>query len=192
MYAVRAVHALQAGVMLIDLKNDRAGALKDGAPRVVRDAESAVALRVRLRNGDEGHIAADVLVAVKAGQRAQHDRQEFHQPARLELALIVADVPAVVGEALLLGVAFDDLDARADHKPAADLDVLDFSLARRERLVQQLREARAEAVVHPVAGAHCLDGFLWSGKLGCFHFQSPSVIIRGLSFSLIKTAFLVY
>ena len=76
----------------------------------------------------------------------------------MQLALIVADVPAIIGEALLLGVALDDLDARADHEAAADLDILDLSLARRERLVQQLGEARAEAIVHPVAGAHGLHG----------------------------------
>ena len=192
MYAVRAVHTLQAGVMLVDLKNDRAGALKDGAPGVVGDPKTAVALRVRLGDRNKCHVAADVLIAVEIGQRAQHDRQEFYQPAGLELALIVADVPAVVREALLLRITLDNLDALADNKPATHLHILDLSLARRKRLVQQLGEARAEAIVHPVAGAHCLDGFLWSDKLGCFHFQSPSVIIRGLSFSLIKTAFPVY
>ena len=83
----------------------------------------------------------------------------------MELPLIVADVPAIVGEALLLGVAFDDLNARTDHKAAAHLDVLDFSLTRSERAVEQFGKARAEAVIHPVAGLHRLDGLLRRDKL---------------------------
>ena len=35
---VGAVHPLEPGQLLVDLKNHRAGALKDGAPGVVGDA----------------------------------------------------------------------------------------------------------------------------------------------------------
>ena len=83
----------------------------------------------------------------------------------MELALIIADVPAVIAETLLLGVCFDDLNARTDHKAAAHLDVLDFSLTRSERAVEQFGKARAEAVVHPVAGLHSLDSLLRRDKL---------------------------
>ena len=168
--------------MLVDLKNDRAGAFKDGAPGVAGDAESAATLRIRLGDRNKCHIAADVLIAVEIGQRAQHDRQEFYQTAGLELALIVADVPAVVREALLLGIALDDLDARADHKSAADLDILDFSLACGERLVQQLRKARAEAVVHPVAGLYGLRRLLRTHKfcLMIFHNLCLTLFCFGL------------
>ena len=163
--ADRVFEAVQPRIVLVDFKNDRPRALKDRAPRIRRDAEAAVAIRVRLGDWHERHVAADVLVAVEIRQRAQHDRHEFHEPARLELPLIVADVPAIVGEALLLGVAFDDLNARTDHKAAAHLDVLDFSLTRSERVVEQFGKARAEAVIHPVAGLHRLDGLLRRDKL---------------------------
>ena len=102
--ADRVFKAVQPRIVLVDFKNDRPRALEDRAPRIRRDAEAAIALRVRLGDRHERHVAADVLVAVEIRQRAQHDRHEFHEPARLELPLIVADVPAIVGEALLLGI----------------------------------------------------------------------------------------
>ena len=178
---VRTVHALQARVVLIDLEDDRAGTLKNRAPGVIRNAKAAVTVLIRPRDGDKGHAAADVLIAVEIRQRAQHDGQELHQPARLQLALIVADVPAIVGKALLLGVALDDLDARADDKPAAHLDVPDLSLARGERVVEQLGKAHAEAVVHPVAAPHRLHGGLRRDELRqvilslCIHFLHADV-----------------
>ena len=134
-HAVGAVHTLELGIVLVDLEDHGAGALKDRAPGIVRNAEAAVAVLIRLGDGNERHVTADVLVAVKIRQRAKHDGHEFHKAVFLELALIVADVPAVIAEALLLGVRLDDLDARADHKAAADLDVLHFTLARGEGLV---------------------------------------------------------
>ena len=177
-HTVRAVHALELGIVLVDLEDHGAGALKDRAPGIVRNTEAAVAVLVGLGNGNECHVAADMLVAVEIRQRAQHDRHEFHEPARLELPLIVADVPAIVGEALLLGVCFDNLNARADHKTAADLDVLHFTLARGEGLVQKLGEARAEAVVHPVAGLHSLDSLLRRNKFSLIVVHKNSPLVR--------------
>ena len=119
-----------------------------------------------------------MLVAVEVRQRAQHDGHEFHKAILLELALIIADVPAVIAETLLLGVCFDDLDARADHKTAADLDVLHFTLARGEGLVQKLGKTRTEAVVHPVAGLHSLDGLLRRNKFSLIVVHKNSPLVR--------------
>ena len=180
MHTVRAVHALELGIVLVDLEDHGAGALKDRAPGIVRNAEAAVAVLIRLGDGNECHIAADVLVAIEVRQRAQHDGHEFHKAILLELALIIADVPAVIAETLLLGVCFDNLDARADHKTAADLDVLHFTLARGEGLVQKLGKTRTEAVVHPVAGLHSLDSLLRRNKFSLIVVhkkQSPLVRI---------------
>ena len=179
-HTVRAVHALELGIVLVDLEDHGAGALKDRAPGIVRNAEAAVAVLVGLGDGNECHIAADVLVAIEVRQRAQHDGHEFHKAILLELALIIADVPAVIAETLLLGVCFDNLDARADHKTVADLDVLHFTLARGEGLVQKLGKTRTEAVVHPVAGLHSLDSLLRRNKFSLIVVhkkQSPLVRI---------------
>lgn len=102
--------------MLVDLEDHGAGALKDRAPGIVRNAEATVAVLIRLGDWNKRHIAADVLVAVEVRQRAQHDGHEFHKAILLELALIIADVPAVIAETLLLGVCFDDLDAPGGYK----------------------------------------------------------------------------
>ena len=177
-HTVRAVHALELGIVLVDLEDHGAGALKDRAPGIVRNTEAAVAVLIRLGDWNECHIAADVLVAVEVRQRAQHDGHEFHKAILLELALVVADVPAVIAETLLLGVCFDDLDARADHKTAADLDVLHFSLTRSERAVEQFGKARAEAVVHPVAGLHSLNSLLRRNKFSLIVVHKNSPLVR--------------
>ena len=169
-YAVGAVHAEEGGVVLVDLKDDSPGILKDDAPGEVRDTEAAIAVRVRLGDGDARNVHADV-AAVELGHQAQRDGHEAHESAGLELALIVADVPAIIVEGLLFGIALHDLDARADDEAAADLDVLDLALALSERLIHQLGKARAEAVIHPVAGLDRLRGDLRRDKsrLICVH-----------------------
>ena len=177
-HAVGAVHTLELGIVLVDLEDHGAGALKDRAPGIVRNAEAAVAVLIRLGDGNERHVTADVLVAVEVRQRAKHDGHEFHKAVFLELALIVADVPAVIAEALLLGVRLDDLDARADHKAAANLDVLHFALARGKRLVQKLGKTRTEAVVHPVAGLHSLDSLLRRNKFSLIVVHKNSPLVR--------------
>ena len=177
-HTVRAVHALELGIVLVDLEDHGAGALKDRAPGIVRNAEATVAVLIRLGDWNKRHIAADVLVAVEVRQRAQHDGHEFHKAILLELALIIADVPAVIAETLLLGVCFDDLDARADHKTAADLDVLHFTLARGEGLVQKLGKTRTEAVVHPVTGLHSLDSLLRRNKFSLIVVHKNSPLVR--------------
>ena len=146
-----AVHPLKPGQLLVDLKDHGACALKDGPPGVVGDAQSAVPLVVRGRDRHEGHIAADMLVPVQIGQGTEHGGQEFHQPPALEFALIVPDVPAVVREGLLFRVLLYHLDSGADHQTASDLHILYGPFPLGQRPVQQLREPRPEAVVHPVS-----------------------------------------
>ena len=71
-----------------------------------------------------------------------------------------------------------DLDAWADHKTAADLDVLHFILARGEGLVQKLGKTRTEAVVHPVAGLHSLDSLLRRNKFSLIVVHKNSPLVR--------------
>ena len=66
--ADRVLETVQPRIALVDLKNDRPRALEDRAPRIRRDAEAAVALLVRLGDRHEGHVAADVPVAVEIWQ----------------------------------------------------------------------------------------------------------------------------
>ena len=163
MHPVGAVHPLEPGKALIDLKDHRAGVLKNGAPGIVGDAQSAVPLPVRPGDGHKGHIHPD-MAAVQLRQGPEHHGQELHQPPALQLALIVPDVPAVIGEGGLLRVALHHLDPGPDHQSAADLHVLQLLLPGGKGPVHQLREARAKAVVHPVAGADRLGGRLRGHK----------------------------
>ena len=159
MNPVRAVHTLQTGQLFVDLEDHGAGVFKNRAPGVVGDAQTAVALVIGGGHGDKGHIHLDMM-AVQVGQRAQDHGHELHQTAALQLALVVADVPAVVVEAGLLRVALHHFDARTDHKTAADLHIGHLALACGQRLVQQLGIAAAKAVVDPVTGLHGLDRLL--------------------------------
>ena len=163
MDAVGPVHTVQSGQMLIDLKDHRARMLKNRAPGVVGDAQAAVALRIRPGDGNKGHVHPDV-VPVQLRQGTQHHGQKTDQAAALKLALIVADVPAVIGKGGLLGIALHHLDAGTDHQAAADLDIRQLFFSGGKGPVHQLRESCAKAVVDPVAGAHSLGGHLGSDK----------------------------
>ena len=109
MDAVAAVHPLQPGQALVDLKDHRAGGLEDGTPGVVGDAQAAVALVIRQRDGDKCRVAADVPVPVEAGQGAQDHGQELDQATGLQLPLVIPQVPAVIVEGDLLRVALHHL-----------------------------------------------------------------------------------
>ena len=173
---VGAVHPLEPGQLLVDLKNYGAGALGDGPPGIVRDAQAAVPLSVRPGHRYEGHVAADVPVPVQIGQGTQHGGHEPHQPPALELALIVPDVPAVVCKGLLLRVLLHHLDPGADHQAAPDLHVPYGPFPPGQRPVQQLREAGAEAVVYPVAGLDRLNRLFGRDKFDCLlvnHYSFP-------------------
>ena len=162
-YPVGAIHPLEPGQALIDLKDHRAGILKNGAPGIVGDAQAAVPLPVWPGDRHKGHVHPDI-AAVQLRQGPEHHRQEFHQPPALQLAFIVADVPAVIGEGGLLRVALHHLDPGPDHQSAADLHILQLLLPGGKRPVHQLREARAKTVVHPIAGMDRLGGRLRSHK----------------------------
>ena len=154
--------------MLVDLEDHRAGAFENGPPGVVGDAQAAIALPVGPGHGDHRHVAADVPIPIEIGQGAQHHRQKGHQPPLLQLALIVADVPAVIGEALPLRVLLHDLDAGADDQAAPDLHVLHLALPGSQGPVHQLEKARAKAIIHPVAGPHRPGGLLRRYKFRLF------------------------
>ena len=153
MDAVAAVHPLQPGQALVDLKDHRAGGLEDGTPGVVGDAQAAVALVIRQRDGDKCRVAADVPVPVEAGQGAQDHGQELDQATGLQLPLVIPQVPAVIVEGDLLRVALHHLDPGADDQSAADLHVCQPAFPGGQRPVHQLRISAAEAVVYPVTGA---------------------------------------
>ena len=183
---VGAVHPLQPGIVLVDLEDHRAGALEDGPPGVVGDTQTAIALPVGPGHRDHRHVTADVPIPIEIGQRPQHRRQKGHQTPLLQFALIVADVPAVIGEALPLRVLLHDLDAGADDQAAPDLHVSHLSLPGGQCPVYQLGKARAKAIVHPVAGLHRPGGLFRRNKfrlfschaldsfLACVLFRSPS------------------
>ena len=141
---------------------------------IVGNAQAAVAVLIRPGNGHKRHIAADVAIPIQIGQRTQNGGHELHQAARLELALVITDMPAVIGEALLLGVTLHYLNAGADHQTAANLHILHFSLAGGQSLIQQLREARTEAVIHPIAGLNGARGhfrcYIIDSLTHCFQF----------------------
>ena len=59
-----AFYALQTGIALVDLEDHGAGALKNGAPGIVRNAQAAVAVLIRPGNGHKRHIAANVAIPV--------------------------------------------------------------------------------------------------------------------------------
>ena len=156
---VRAVHPLEGGQMLIDLKNHRAGRLKDGTPGVVGDTQSAIALLIGLGHRHKGHVYPNVM-AVKLGQIAQKHGHKGTQPPALELPLIVTDVPAVVVKGLLLRILLHHFNTRTDHQTAPDLYVGQLVPALRQGPVHQFGESAPKAVVYPVAAAHRQTGRL--------------------------------
>ena len=97
---------------------------------------------------------------VQPGQGTEHHGQKAHQAPALELALIIPQMPAVIGERLLLRVLFHYLDAGADSQPAPDLYIGQLLFPLGQGPVHQLREAGPKAVIHPVAGTHRQPGCL--------------------------------
>ena len=145
--------------MLVDLKNHRAGRLKNGAPGVVGDTQSAIALFIGLGHRHKGHVYPNMM-AVKLGQIAQKHGHKGTQPPALEFPLIVTDVPAVVVKGLLLRILLHHFNTRTDHQTAPDLYIGQLVPPLRQSPVHQLRETAAKAVVHPVAAVHCQPGRL--------------------------------
>ena len=145
--------------MLVDLKDHRAGRLKDGAPSIVGDAQAAVALLIRLGYRHKGHIDPDV-VAIKLGQVAQNHGHEGTQSPALELPLVVSNVPAIIVEGLLLRVLLYYLDAGTDHQSTPDLHVGELVSPLRQGPVHQFGESAPKAVVYPVAATHRQTGRL--------------------------------
>ena len=159
--------------MLVDLEDHGAGGLVNGVPCVVGNAQAAVTGFVRRRNRHKGHIHTDHAAAVQRGQRAQNGGHKADKAAALQLALIVTDMPAVIVESGLLGVTFHNLDARADHQTAADLDIVQLFFSGGKGTVQKIGKACAEAVIHPIAALHGHNG-LFGGYKFLFQFTQHS------------------
>ena len=132
---------------------------------------------IHRRDLDHRNINCGVAVAVEARQLAVAHGDEIAHALGDNLAVDAAAMPGVPGEVLTGVLGLADLGHPHRHA-AADLDVLHFTLARGEGLVQKLGEARAEAVVHPVAGPHSLDGLLRRDKFSLIVVHKNSPLVR--------------
>ncbi len=166
MNPVGPVHALKSWQMLVDFKDYRPGVFKDGSPGVVGNTQTAKALVIWPGNGNKRRIHPD-MTAVKLRKLAQNHRHKAAQATALELALVVSDVPTVIGEGGLLGILLNHLNAGANHQTAPDFHIPQFALPCRQRAVHQLGKACAESIVHPVSRLHRPGG----SPLGAYKFM---------------------
>ena len=73
--------------------------------------------------GRRQHLSGYSAGGRASGRRRSTTGMNFYETAGLKLALIVADMPAVVGEALLFRISLNDLNARADHQDRRELHI---------------------------------------------------------------------
>ena len=162
--AVGAVHARDHRIVLIYLEYHRLCDGHDGLKAVVRRAQGAVPLAVRLRYRDHGHVHPVVLPVQERHLPEQHGH-ETDLPFCLLLSLVSPDVPAVPRKRLMLRIRLQYLDLRGVHQAAPDLHIRKFAGAPRKGPVKKLRKTRTEAEVHPVTGLHDLRGLFRRHKL---------------------------
>ena len=159
MGAVRSFRARNHRIMLVHLKDHRLRCFHNGPEAVVRCAEGAVSVGVRLRHRDHRHVHT-VMLPVKERHLAEQHRDKADLTFRLFLSLVGADVPAVPGKSFVLRICLQKFYLRGIDQTAADLHIREFPGTRCQRLVHQLGEACSEAEIDPVTGSHRFRGSL--------------------------------
>ena len=163
------VHAFFAAAqadrkLLVHLHDDRLGLLYHRAGRRVEQREIEVAVLVHGRRRQHADVDFERL-AIVTRLVAIEQRDVVDEPLIAEAPVEPAEVPAHERERFVTGVGRHHGE-RAQRQHPADLDVAQLALARGERPVERLGDTVAEGVLHPIAGADHLDGFLRGPLLG--------------------------
>jgi hypothetical protein len=137
--------------MLRHLDDDAARPLGGGMGIGRGHAEVEIAVLVHRRSLQDQDVGRVDEAAVPVRDLAEIHRNVVAASGIVLLAVVAGEMPVEPLEVRAVGIAFQHL-ARAHAEAGADLDALDLVLARRQRRVELVGLAQAEAPIQPHAG----------------------------------------